>query len=307
MELPKGEPVRLLRFGGLATAVVAVVASTVVSAGAGSILTEVYGTNRRSEDWASAASGYLAVSQSPADDFVHSNLLVVPEGEAAIRVNPNHTNASFPSIELGNVYLGDVVVYAQWRDRGQRDLKVFDLAGSTISNPPAGVNTVETESRPSLSGDHLLFGRGPVGGSLRRVVLFDLASGTSRILDRAPYVWPGLVNGDWVTYQTCGSFCIIWRYQISTDNTTQVPTPDRGTSYFPAVDDDGTVYYGVSGRRCGQNVRLMRHVTGANRPSEIRSFPDGVDVFPGDVFEHNVYFGRYDCERGEGDVYRLTP
>jgi hypothetical protein len=63
----------------------------------------------------------------------------------------------------------------------------------------------------------------------------------------------------------------------------------------------------VSGRRCGQNVRLMRNVSGANRSSEIRSFPDGIDVFPGDVFEHDVYFGRYDCERGEGDVYRLTP
>lgn len=76
---------------------------------------------------------------------------------------------------------------------------------------------------------------------------------------------------------------------------------------LPVVDDDGTVYYGVSGRRCGQNVRLMRHVSGANRSTEIRSFPDGIDVFPGDVFEHDVYFGRYDCERGEGDIYRLTP
>jgi hypothetical protein len=283
----------------------ALLASSAVPALADATVTKVFGSQRRSEDWSSAATGYLAVNQRRPGNIQNSNVLVVPEGGVPTKVNPEGSNADYPTIELGNQYFGDVMLYAEWHGDGQRDVRIYDLVAGTFMDPPAGVNTSASESRPSLSGDHLLFGRGKADKPSTRAILYDLSSGTSRVIAQADYVWVGPVNGDWVVYQTCSRVCRIDRYQISTGARGRVPTP-RALNYFPVIDDDGTVYFGASGRECGSNVRMMRHLLGADTSSVVKKFPDGVDIFPGDVVDHGVYFGRYNCRQEQGDIYRLT-
>jgi hypothetical protein len=65
-------------------------------------VTKVFGSPRRSEDWSSAATGYLAVNQRRPGNVRNSNVLVVPEGGIATKVNPDGSNADYPTVELGN-------------------------------------------------------------------------------------------------------------------------------------------------------------------------------------------------------------
>jgi hypothetical protein len=284
---------------------IAVVTATVIPVTAGSTVAELFGSKRRSEDWPSAATGYLVLNQRRAGNDHDGNVLLVPEGGVATKVNPDGTNADYPSIELGNAHLGDAMLYAEWQGDGQRDVRIYDLASQTFMDPPPGVNTSASENRPSVSGDHLLFARGPVDKPSTRAILFDLSTGMSTVIARADYIWVGPVNGDWVVYQECTRACPIYRYQISTGQRERVPAP-RKWNYFPIIDDDGTVYYGASSWDCGLNVRMMRHVPGAGSSTVVRRFPDGVDIFPGDVVNHEIYFGRYSCRQEQGDIYRLT-
>ncbi len=272
---------------------------------AAATVTKVAGTPRKSEDWGSAGSGYTALNQRKAGSS-ESNVLLIPVGGATIKVNPGGTNADWPIIEMANTYLGDVLLFSQWRARGPGDIKLYDLGSGTFVDAPSGVNTRASENRPSLSGAHLLFGRGPANEPSTRAILYDLASGTSKVIAKADYIWVGPVNGDWVVYQACNRSCAIYRYQTSTGERTTVPVPRRW-NYFPIVDDDGTVYYGSSGLDCGLGVRLMRHVPGAQSSTVVQRFPDGIDIFPSDVVDHSIYFGRYDCRLERGDIYRLTP
>jgi hypothetical protein len=85
----------------------ALLASWAVPALAGATVTKVFGSQRRSEDWSSAATGYLAVSQRRPGNVRNSNVLVVPEGGVATKDNPDGSNADLPTIELGNPHFGD--------------------------------------------------------------------------------------------------------------------------------------------------------------------------------------------------------
>ena len=96
------------------------------------------------------------------------------EGGESFRVNATGTNGANGSIDDG------VLVYQQFK-RGRSDLKFFDLEGRSRTSPPSGVNTDNWEYWPSLSDAWLLFARLYDNG-VRRLVLFDLASGDSRIL-----------------------------------------------------------------------------------------------------------------------------
>lgn len=292
---------RLIPFGiGLA-----LLTASVGPAMAGGSETKVFGTSRRSEDWASAGTGFTALNQRKAGTF-ESTVLLVPDGGKASQVNIDGTNADYPIIEMGNAHLGNVLLFSEWRGRRQGDIKIYDLVSGTFVDAPSGVNTSAWENRPSVSGDHLLFGRGPANKPSTRAVLYDLASGTSEVIAKADYVWVGPVNGDWIVYQECDRSCPIYRYQISTEQRTTVPVP-RKWNYFPIIDDEGTVYFGASGWDCGLNVRLMSHVPGAPSSTVVQRFPDGIDIFPSDVVDHEIYFGRYNCRQEQGDIYRLTP
>lgn len=272
---------------------------------AAATVTNVAGSARKSEEWGSVGPGYTAFNQRKPGSS-ESNVLLIPVGGATIKVNPDGTNADWPIIETANPYLGDVVLFSQWRGRRQADIKIFDIGSGTFVDAPSGVNTSASENRPSLSGAHLLFGRGPANEPSTRAILYDLTSGTSKLIAKADYIWVGPVNGDFVVYQACNRSCAIYRYQISAGERTTVPVP-RKWNYFPIIDDDGTVYFGSSGFDCGLGVRLMRHVPGAQSSTVVQRFPDGIDIFPSDVVDHAIYFGRYDCRRERGDIYRLTP
>jgi len=272
---------------------------------AAATVTNVAGSATKSEEWGSAGPGYTALNQRKAGSS-GSNVLLIPDGGATIKVNPDGTNADWPTLEMANTYLGDVLLFSQWRRSGQGDIKLYDLGSGTFVDAPAGVNTSASENRPSLSGAHLLFGRGPANEPSTRAILYDLASGTSKVIAKADYIWVGPVNGDWVVYQACNRSCAIYRYQTSTGERTTVPVPPRKWNYFPIIDDDGTVYYGSSGFDCGLGVRLMRHVPGAQSSTVVQRFPARIDIFPSDVVDHAIYFGRYDCNRELGDIYRLT-
>jgi hypothetical protein len=66
----------------------ALLASSAVPALAGGTVTKVFGSPRRSEDWSSAATGYLAVNQRRPGNVHNSNVLVVPEGGIAHEGQP---------------------------------------------------------------------------------------------------------------------------------------------------------------------------------------------------------------------------
>src|SRR5262245_9791831 len=86
-------------------------------------------------------------------------------GGAAFKVNAAGTNGANGGID------GNVLIYQEF-GKGKSDLKLFDLADRSRRSPPRGVNTAQWEYWPSMSGDHLLFGRLYKSG-LRRIILFD--------------------------------------------------------------------------------------------------------------------------------------
>jgi hypothetical protein len=142
-----------------------------------------------------------------------------------------------PGIDIGNTDLAaDVLVWSKGR-RDAWDLAFTDLATGDPIPVPSGINTRRAEREPSLSGDHLLFARGPRSGSpyADTVVLYDLGTDTSQVLahtDRG-LVNAGWVSGDYAVWQRCpGSTCSIWRYQISTDTRMKMPA-DVPVVYSP--------------------------------------------------------------------------
>jgi hypothetical protein len=61
---------------------------------------------------------------------------------------------------------------------------------------------------------------------MTKVILFDLDAGTSRRIATAPrrgIVFPGTVNGDWVSWTQCSpTDCGVWRYRITTQTKTEI-------------------------------------------------------------------------------------
>lgn len=172
--------------------------------------------------------------------------------------------ADHPSIDLANATLGNVTVYAQrGSPRGARDLKLYDLNSRTISNPPSGINTSKDEGAPVVGGSLLMFARGPKDDFFKKLIVHDLTTDTSTVLDEAYYIFPGGIEGDWLTWEACDSRCSIYRYRISTDETSRVRKPKANSiPYSPLIDDSGRVYYLNSGPRCGQQVKLYRATPG---------------------------------------------
>ena len=224
------------------------------------------------------------------------------------------TSGAHPGIDIGNTHLGDVLVWSKGRHDAW-DLAFTDLATGDRLAVPAGINTRKAEREPSLSGDHLLFARGPRSGSpyANRVVLYDLATDTSQVLDHSVHgiMNAGWVSGDWAVWQKCPrSRCSIWRYQISTDTFLKVPA-DVPVVYSPAVTSDGTVFYARSGYSCGQHTRIVKVLPDGTTMSTVFSFPRGVDAV--DLFAYpnlsattDLYLSRVSCRTFDFDVYVLN-
>jgi len=196
-------------------------------------------------------------------------------GGEKFKVDPGGKNGANGDID------GDVLVYQHFGAR-RSQLRFFDLVGRDRSNPPPGVNTPQWEYWPSMSGQWLLFGRLYDNG-VRRIILFDLSTGTSRRLDKVEgdgsFLAPGQVSGDYAVWHTCRSAteCDVVRYHISDATKTEIPNRGNRSQHSPSVTPDGTVYYARSGGECGEGVRLLRRPLEGG-PSVLWRLPNGDDV-----------------------------
>jgi hypothetical protein len=272
----------------------------------------VLGTARNEID-PSAEGGYLAYALGRVGKPNRFDAYLKPAGAGRIKVNATGTQGYHPNLDMGNPTFGDALVFVQ-RGANGADLKIWDVDSGGRLNPPAGVNTNAGESKPSLDGNFLLFGRGPVNKFyMTRVILFDLAVNTGTVLDVAPtngIVYPGIVNGDWATWTECSpSDCRAWRYQISTHAKTEVPSSAR-LIYTSAIGQDGTVWYVQSAIGCGANVKIRRHAIGS-APTTWVDFPDNVDANISDLDDstatRRVYFSRVHCSNvNNWNLYRVA-
>lgn len=96
------------------------------------------------------------------------------DGGEAFRVNPPGTVAFTGGIE------GSILVYQVAGPDENPDLAMVDLATGAELDVPEGINTRRGEGSPSISGDHILFGRFARGAS--SVILFDTTTGASEVI-----------------------------------------------------------------------------------------------------------------------------
>jgi ferredoxin len=206
------------------------------------------------------------------------------------------------NIEIGGAH-GDILVYSVKPGSGDSNIRFYDLPTGGVMSPPAGVNTDKDEDNPAISGEHLLFGRGPAGRALStRVILFNLTTSISTVVATAPTgstVLANSVRGDFASYTVCPSTgrCNSFRYRISTGGKVKMPNPNRAT-YWSSVLSDGTVYF-VQGspRYCGVNTKIMRWRNGS--VANLYSLAQGIEVADLDAVEGIggpvVYFTRINC------------
>ena len=248
----------------------------------------------------------------------YANLWAEPIGsDTPFRVNPSHTSAFTGGID------GSTLVYQLSEPRDAKpDIAMIDLSTKAELDVPDGVNTPRSEFAPSISGTHILFGRGIREGS--SVVLFDISTGTSQVLysktntDKKSFdILPIQVNGNYAVWQQVVSDAHgrllggdVWRYDIAAGTTTKIPNAEGVWQYGPSVNSAGTVFFGRSNLQCGKNAQLIeRKLDGSETP--LYTFPDGQDFsFSGAVDNvdgtTDVYFDQGSCSGADfGDIWRL--
>jgi hypothetical protein len=271
--------------------------------------TIVLGRNRIGEFQGVKGDRFIAWQQNSREHPGHYDVFARPlEGGAAFRINAKGTNGANGGIE------GDVLLYQQFAGRDS-DLKFFDLAEQERRAPPEGVNTRQWEYWPSMSGDHLLFGRLGHEGR-RRIILFDVSSGRRTTLaslqGRDTFLAPGQVNGDYAVWSSCPSKrrCNVFVYRISDGTRQMIPNPG-GRDHAPSVTPDGTVYFARSGAACGSSVKLVRYLPGG--PATVLwRLPGGDDIGTTRVFLEpggptTVYYDHFACGRAAvSDVWQIV-
>ncbi len=268
------------------------------------------GRNRLGEFQGVRGEDYVAWQQNSRRQPGHYDVYARRiDGGETIRVNPRGTNAANGGID------GDTLVYQQFAG-SRSDLRFFDLGSRRRTDPPDGVNTRAWEYWPSLSGDLLLFGRLYPDG-LRRLVLFDLATGESVVLDAirgaGSFLAPGQVNGDWVAWSRCLARhpCEVVRYHVTDGEKLFIPNPDDRSQRAASVGPDGTVYFARARGACGTGVRLISY-TRKGEETELWRLPSGDDigttrVYVGEDGTTHLYFDHYDCGQGAvSDVWAIS-
>ena len=210
---------------------------------------------------------------------------------------------------------GSRLVYQQFRS-GRRSaysqIRIANLAKRT-DRALRAVNSRQWEFWPSISGRWVLYGRTYLRRGITKILLTDLRSGDTRVLDKGravTYFQPGQVNGNFAVWMK-------WRrsvkprmllYDIAARDQIPVPTGDR-YNWAPSVSSEGVVYFARSGRACGSGVRLVRWERGRDEITRVR-FPDGIDMSDSYVSTTGgtvqVVHNRLRCDSATGgDLYRL--
>ena len=271
----------------------------------------------------SASDGYLVWSANSEARPGHRNSYVMADGGDPVRINRAGTSSSSASID------GTTIVYEEGNG-SDGDLWFFDAVTENRTAAPDGVNTPKYEYPGArLSGDWLSFTRTNANrvssrDAWTKVVLFDLSSGTRRVLKTLPfrghYLINGQVNGDWATFESCRerrdefSDCQVFLYDISEGgDAVQVANPGV-QQYAGAVSSDGTVYLVRSRNRdhyvCGSHTQLVRVPVGG-QGVVIASLPDGKDAYHTFALDETggsttLYIGRLSCRRDNvGGIYRI--
>jgi hypothetical protein len=184
-----------------------------------------------------------------------------------------------------------------------------------------GVNTLNYEWQPTISGPWMLFGRAslhvrPVSD---HIVLHNAITPETRVLDQQVGIpdrllSPGQVNGDfatWDRYTYATHTGNVFRYQISTLTTFKVPIPVGKIQYASSTNPTGDVFYVRSSIGCGKQVVIREDVPGVSDVA-LAVMPAGYDIVRTFAVDEgggvtSLYFDRFNCATGNGyDIYKLT-
>jgi len=299
-----------------ATSALALALITATAADAGQPQ-EVFATKAH-EFGQSAVNGAIAWAvDRPAEEFTYA-IKVKLGAASAFRVNPPNTDTQMGGLDLGNPLANVLLAYSRARAIRQQqwDIHLYDVEAQSEIPVPASVNTQrKREGSPSVSGDYLLFERGPQRAAFgSKVMLYQISTTDSITLANAPsggFVQAGQVSGDYATYSVCPRSlrCNVYRYRVSTQHTLRAPDQDRA-AYDPSVTDAGVMFYVLgSSKYCGYKTRLMRwDASGA--ASTVSRFDNAIELGPTSAHvepdgDEVVHFTRLDCRRFDYDIYKV--
>ena len=178
------------------------------------------------------------------------------------------------------------------------------------------INTAFREWGPRISNRYFLFAR---DASLKTsIFLYDRVAKTlRRLMSRdvaTTYLAPGSVGERYATWSACTpSDCDAFVYDAQTGTTGMVPAPGGRGNYAPLVHEgEGQLYFSRSGPSCGATVKIMRVpvATPTLAPVSLTTLPLGIDTgyqlsFEDVAGQVDLWFSRYRCAAGQGDLYRL--
>jgi hypothetical protein len=261
-------------------------------------------TTPRDETRPAASDSWLAWAQnSTAHPHLYS-AYARPNGGSRFRVNHAGTQGYAGGID------GDTLAYQQI-NRGQSDIKLFNLSTHVRSNPPTGVNTPRWEWSATISGSWILFGR--INFSVHRWRVILVNTHTHQVVVLADIVGtqvsaePGQVNGNFAVWQQCvATACNVWEYDIGSATKTRLPNTAPGHfNYASSVDSTGTVYFAHSAASCGATIE-KRPIGG---PTSIVVALRGRDVQSSNLAtvagQPNLFFAKFSCAARSDDVYKI--
>lgn len=266
----------------------------------------------------SAVNGAIAWAvDRPAEEFTYA-IKVKLGAASAFRVNPPKTAAQMGGLDLGNPLANVLLAYSRARAIRQKqwDIHLYDVETQMEIPVPAGLNTdSKREASPTVSGDYLLFERGPQRSPVgTKIVLYQISTTDSTLLANAPsggIVQAGQVSGDYATYTVCprSNRCSVFRYRISDQQRLRAPDQDRA-AYDPSVTNAGIMFYALgSPRYCGYKTKLMRWDGGGAATTVVR-FDNGIELGPSSAHvepdsDEIVHFTRIACRGFNTDIYKV--
>ena len=123
------------------------------------------------------------------------------------------------------------------------------------------------------------------------------------------YAEPGQINGRYAVWAGCpDNFCTVYRLDVASGRTIQVPGDYQHATYAPSVAANGEIFYGRGLKSCGAGVKLMRYRPGG-APRLVAALPPGYDFRFTNTDGRQLLFDRVRCRDGDFDVYgvRVTP